>query len=72
MTLDGKSVVYTVREHGVDNLWMQDLAGTGRKQLTHFDKERIVRFAFSPDGKELAIQRGHLEQDAVLLRDTSK
>ncbi len=72
MTPDGKSVVYTVRERGVDNLWVQDLSGTGRKQLTHFDKEHIQRFAFSPDGKELAIQRGYLEQDAVLLRDTSK
>jgi len=68
----GKSLVYTVREHGVDNLWEQDLPGTNRRQLTHFDKERILRFAFSPDGAKLAIQRGHLEQDAVLLRDTSK
>ena len=69
---DGKSVVYTVREHGVDNLWEQDLSGTNRHQLTHFDKERVQRFAFSPDGTKLAIQRGHLEQDAVLLRDASK
>ena len=69
---DGKSVVYTVREHGVDNLWEQDLSGANRRQLTHFDKERIQRFAFSPDGTKLAIQRGHLEQDAVLLRDSSK
>ena len=69
---DAKSVVYTVRDHGVDNLWEQDLGGENRRQLTHFDKEHILRFAFSPDGTKLAIQRGHLEQDAVLLRDTSK
>jgi serine/threonine protein kinase len=69
---DGKSVVYTVREHDVDNLWEQDLTGTNRHQLTHFDKEHIQRFAFSPDGTKLAIQRGHLEQDAVLIRDAAK
>lgn len=69
---DGKSVVYTVRERGVDNLWEQDLAGTNRRQITHFEKEHIQRFAFSRDGSKLAIQRGHLEQDAVLIRDAAK
>jgi Tol biopolymer transport system component len=69
---DAKSVVYTVREHGVDNLWQQDLNGGNRRQLTHFDRERIQRFAYSPDGTEIAIQRGHLEQDAVLIRDSRK
>jgi serine/threonine protein kinase/Tol biopolymer transport system component len=69
---DGKSIVYNVREHGVDNLWRQGLDGSGRKQLTHFTSERIGYFAFSPDGAKLAVERGHLESDAVLLRDTSK
>jgi serine/threonine protein kinase/Tol biopolymer transport system component len=69
---DGKSIVYTVREHGIDNLWRQALDGSGRKQVTHFTSERIQRFAYSPDGTRLAVDRGHLESDAVLLRDTSK
>jgi len=60
-----------VREKGVDNLWEQPLDSSPPRQLTHFSKERIMRFRFSPDGSKLAIERGHVESDAVLLRDTS-
>ena len=66
----GNAIVYRVREKGVDNLWMQPLDGSAYKQLTHFTAERIARFAFSPDGSQIAIERGHNESDAVLLRDT--
>ena len=66
----GNAIVYKVREKGVDNLWMQPLDGSAYKQLTHFTAERIARFAFSPDGSQIAIERGHNESDAVLLRDT--
>jgi len=66
----GNAIVYKVREKGIDNLWVQPLDGSAYKQLTHFTAERIVRFAFSPDGSQIAIERGHNESDAVLLRDT--
>jgi len=69
---DGKSVVYVVREKGVDNLWTQALDGTGRKQLTSFDRDLIFQYAYSLDGKQIAIERGSIEADAFLLRDTSK
>jgi Tol biopolymer transport system component len=71
-TPDPKAVVYLVREKGVDNLWEQSLDSSPAKQLTHFTAERIGRFRFSPDGTKLAIERGHVESDAVLLRDTSR
>jgi serine/threonine protein kinase len=69
---DGKAVVYMVREKGVDNLWSQPLDGSAGKQLTHFTKQKIIRFVFSPDGSQLAIERGEIEADVVLLKDTSK
>ncbi len=69
---DGKAVVYVVREKGVDNLWSQPLDGSLNKRLTHFTKEKIIRFLFSPDGSQLAIERGEKEADVVLLKDTSK
>ena len=70
---DGKSIVYTVRENGTDNLWEQPLSGgSAFKQLTHFTSERIARFQFSADGAQIAIQRAHTESDAVLLRDAGK
>ena len=69
---DGKAVVYTVREKGVDNLWTQPLDASAFRQLTHFTAERIRRFQFSADGTQVAMERGHTESDAVLLRDTGK
>ncbi len=69
---DSKSVVYLVREKNIDNLWEEPLDNSPARQLTHFNAEQIARFRFSPDGTKLAIERGHLESDAVLLRDTRK
>jgi serine/threonine protein kinase len=69
---DGKAVVYVGREKGVDNLWSQPLDGSASKQITHFTKEKIMRFVFSPDGSQIAIERGEKEADVVLLKDTSK
>ena len=70
---DGKSIVYTVRENGTDNLWEQALSGgSSYRQLTHFTSERIARFEFSADGSQIAIERAHTESDAVLLRDEGK
>jgi Tol biopolymer transport system component len=69
---DGKSVAYVVREKGVDNLWARPVDGSPSRQLTHFTAESIYAFRYSPDGTKIAIERGHVESDAVLLRDLSK
>jgi len=71
---DGKSVVYPVRDKGVDNLWQQPLdasAGQGSpgKYLTSFKTEHIWDFHWSPDGSRLAMVRGHDDSDVVLMRD---
>ena len=68
----GKAVAYMVREKGVDNLWIQPLDGTPRRQLTHFTAERIAGYAFSKDGSQIGMRRGHAESDAVLLRNISR
>jgi len=69
---DGKSVTYIVREKGVDNLWMQQLDGSGRKQLTHYKADRIGAFGYSRDGARIAIEKMHTEADAILFRDSSQ
>jgi Tol biopolymer transport system component len=71
-TPDGKAVVYIVREKGVDNLWAQSLDGSAAKPLSHFTADKILRFNYSPDGSQIAIERGESESDVVLLKDTSK
>jgi hypothetical protein len=44
-----------VREKGVDNLWVQPLDRSARRQLTHFISERISGYAFSKDGTRLGV-----------------
>ena len=69
---DGKSLVYIVRERGVDNLWKQALDGKDRKAVTSFTKDLIFRYEYSLDGKQIAIERGNRDSDAFILRDTTK
>jgi hypothetical protein len=38
---DRKAVAYTIRENGVDNIWMQPLDGSMGHQITNFKSEQI-------------------------------
>ena len=67
---DGKAVAYSVRENGVDNLWIQPVNGSPGRQITRFDSEQILSFRWSPDGKRLGIRRGHTDSDVVLLQES--
>jgi serine/threonine protein kinase len=67
---DGKGLVYPVRNGDVDNLWLQPLDGSPGKQLTNFTSEHIGdSFGWSLDGSKLAVIRGHVDSDVVLIRD---
>jgi eukaryotic-like serine/threonine-protein kinase len=66
-TPDGQGVVYAVDEGGFENLWVQPLAGGSRRALTHFTSQEIEYFAYSHDGKQIAIGRGTPSSDVVLI-----
>jgi eukaryotic-like serine/threonine-protein kinase len=63
-------MAYNIVENGVGNVWVQPLDGSPGHRMTNFTSDRIISFHFSPDGKLLAIARGHAVSDVVLLRDT--
>ena len=71
-TPDGKSVAYVGRENGVDNVWLQPLDGSAGHAITDFKSEQIWAFSLSPDGKSLAVLRGHWDSDVVLLQETKQ
>ena len=50
----------------VSNLWTVPLNGSRPQQLTHFDSQAIVAFAWSPDGDRMALMRDARESDVVL------
>jgi serine/threonine protein kinase len=68
-TPDGNGVAYPVSQNGIDNLIIQPLDGSPRKQITNFTSERITAFSWSPDGKNLGVLRNHSESDVVLLQE---
>jgi Tol biopolymer transport system component len=64
---DGRGLIYLDSPAGVGNLWLQPLAGGTPKQLTNFTSAQIYGFAWSPDGKQLAVARGTTSSDVVLI-----
>jgi Tol biopolymer transport system component len=68
-TPDGSALTYVDESNGADNVWRQPVDGGSRKPLTNFKSDSISFFAWSADGKQLAISRGPVTTDVVLLRD---
>ena len=66
---DGKSILYTTSANNVTNIWSQSIAGGPPKQVTDFKDMLMTGFAWSRDGKQLAVTRGNLIRDAVLITD---
>jgi serine/threonine protein kinase/WD40 repeat protein len=72
-TPDGKSFVYPVRERGIENLFAQPIDGSPGHTISSFTTtDSIFDFAFSRDGKSLALIRSHSTSDVVLIHDTKE
>jgi Tol biopolymer transport system component len=71
-TADAKSLAYPIFENGAGNIWVEPLDGTQGHAITSFTSERIYEFHWSPDGKRLAVVRGHTDSDVVLFRESSQ
>jgi eukaryotic-like serine/threonine-protein kinase len=67
---DGKALILAIN-NGPGNLFIQPMSGGPMKQLTNFKSLQINSFSISPDGKHVAVNRGIVSSDAVLLTDTS-
>ena len=69
-TPDGRSFTYVRNTTGNrENLYMQSLAGGAPVQLTHFDSEPaiVASYAFSRDGKKLAVTRARYNDSDVVM-----
>jgi Tol biopolymer transport system component/DNA-binding winged helix-turn-helix (wHTH) protein len=66
-TPDGQAVAFEAEGGGVLNVWVQPLGGGPPRQLTHFISDEVQTFAWSPDGRYLALSRGTDIRDAVLI-----
>jgi Tol biopolymer transport system component len=66
---DGRALT-SVRPNnqGVPNIWATPLDGSTSHQLTNFDDDMILTFAWSPKGHRLACIRASSTGDAMLLK----
>lgn len=69
-TPDGRAISYRVTKGGVSNIWAQPVDGGAPKQLTDFTSEFIFTWDWSRDGKQLALSRGNMTSDVVLISDS--
>ena len=69
-TPDGRGIYYIALNNGVSNIWRQPIDGSPPVQVTKFETGRIFNFAYSPDGKQLALSRGTLNSDVVLIKNS--
>jgi Tol biopolymer transport system component len=64
---DGRGIAYVNSADG-RNIWEGPFDGGAPRALTHLVDARIFNFAFSPDGRRLAMTRGGALSDIVLIK----
>ena len=57
-TPDGQALSYLATHEGVSNIWLQPIDGSSSRPLTDFKTARIHYYAWSCDGKYLAVAGG--------------
>ena len=72
-TPDGRALAYVDTRGGASNVWAQPVGGGPARPLTNFQPgdaaDTVFTFAFSPDGRQLAVTRGQVTRDVVLIKD---
>ncbi|HZW07281.1 MAG TPA: protein kinase, partial [Phycisphaerales bacterium] len=66
-TPDGRGLAYVDQRN--QNVWVQPLDGGPPRQLTDFKTDQTFTFAWSNDGKVLALARGTQTSDVVTITD---
>jgi len=59
---------YVSNQNGGFYLWRLPLGGAQPIALAHFDSGQTWNFAWSPDGRKLALSMGAVSSDVVLIR----
>ena len=65
---DGRTLAFIKSVGGVSNIWSYDPDSGSTKQLTDFKDGRIFAYAWSPDYKQLACERGSEVRDVTLIK----
>ncbi len=66
---DGRTISFVETRDGISNLFGLSLDANSERQITDFPSGRIWNFAWSTDGQVLALARGNITKDVVLVSD---
>jgi Tol biopolymer transport system component len=66
---DSRALTYIDLPHGNSNIWNLPIDGGKAVKLTEFRDRSIQSFAWSRDGKQLAMARSMTTYDVVLMRN---
>jgi eukaryotic-like serine/threonine-protein kinase len=66
---NGRQLSYVQNDNGYSNIWSYDLETGVRKQITNFNGEQIFSYAWSPDYKQVACQRGARTSDVTMISE---
>ncbi len=66
---DGHQLTYVKNTNGYANIWSLDLDTGAEKQLTNFNSDQIYAYAWSPDYKQVACQRGTKTSDVTIISE---
>jgi serine/threonine protein kinase len=64
---NGRELSYVKNADGYSNIWSYDLDTGTSKQLTNFNSDQIYAYAWSPDFKQVACQRGTNVSNVTLI-----
>jgi Tol biopolymer transport system component len=67
--LSKRELSYINDVDGYSNIWSYDLDTGASKQLTNFNSDRIYAYAWSPDYKQVACQRGTNVSDVTMISE---
>ena len=66
---NGRALNYVDFNDGAANIWSLPLDGGKATQLTNGKTDPFLKYAWSNDGKQLAVARGNFTNDLVLIED---
>jgi len=64
---NGHALTYIDTTNGVSNIWSYDLESGSSKKLTEFTADKIFAYAWSPNQKQLACERGMEPRDVTVI-----
>lgn len=66
---NGHALTYINADQGVSNIWSYNLDDGSKHQLTNFKEGQIFTYAWSPDNKQLAWERGAEVNNVMTIRN---